>query len=172
MTTSSSNTIYTGPVLKFSVDQSNSVLELVKSGGIQIDVWGQTLQYAFAAQQSTLTLYFTPVPGTPIVSASYVDAQGNTVVCTQQNGSAMLTLQQPPSPGTSFDIQVAQDSATAAALRSAPAPTARMASSSLVSSATGPTSPKGPGARLQTRLVLTTVEPPPDPDARPTLPRA
>lgn len=186
MTTSNSTTIYTGPTLKFYVDESNTVLKLVKGDGTQINVWGQTLKYAFAPQQSTLTLYFTPVSGTEPVSASYVDGQGTTVQCSQQGGSAMLVLQQPASIGFDFDIELEQDSTSSAAARLAPvsagpAATARMAarpgptatpsaqSGSLVAGARSPSpKPTGPGARLQTRLVLSTVEPPPDPDARRT----
>jgi hypothetical protein len=184
MTTSLSTTIYTGTALKFQVDQSHTTLKLIQNDGSQINVWGQTLKYAFAPQQSMVTLHLTPAPGTAIVSASYVDGQGNTVACTQQSGSALLTLQRPPSTGFVFDIQVEQDSSSVAAVGSGPSASARMASAStpiesrpaskqpgsVVSSAMGPLpKPTGPGARLQTRLVLTTVDPPPDPDARPTI---
>jgi hypothetical protein len=189
MTTSSSSTIYMGTALKFQVDQSHTTLELVQNDGSQINVWGQTLKYAFAPQQTMVTLYLTPAPGTEVVFASCIDGQGNTVPCTQQSGSAVLTLQRPPSTGFIFDIDVQQDSASVAAVGSAPAATARMASAStptetrpgpaltvsrqagsVASGATGALQdPTGPGARLQTRLVLTTVEPPPDPDARPTI---
>jgi hypothetical protein len=193
MTTSSITTILMGPTLKFNVDQSNSILKLVKADGSQVNVWGQTLQYAFAPGQATVTVSCTPVVGTDAVTTSYVDGQGTTVTCTQQNGSAMLTLPCPPNPGVSFNIDVDQGSTSLAAVRSAqvsptPVATARMVSASTlpvepradhvlsvsrqvglaVAGATNPSpKPTGPGARLQTRLVLSTVNPPPDPDARP-----
>jgi hypothetical protein len=183
MTTSSNTTILMGTALKFQVDQSHTTLKLVQTDGTQINVWGQTLKYAFAPQQTMVTLYLTPAPGTEVVFASCVDGQGSTVSCTQQSGSAVLTLQRPPSTGFVFDIDVEQDSTSVAA--AGPSVTsARIASAStpvesrpvskqagsLVSSAVGPLqNPTGPGARLQTRLVLSTVDPPPDPDARPTI---
>jgi hypothetical protein len=189
----SSTTIFMGTTLKLDVDESSSTLELVELDGSHVDLWGQTLQYAFASQQTMVTLYFTPVDGSDAITASYVNGQGTTVWSTQQSGSAVLTIQRPPNSGVSFEIQLDQGAASFAAPMSASAisapAAARMASapvasveqrpsptlassklSGLVSS--GSTSPatklSGPGARLQTRLVLTTVEPPPDPDARPT----
>ena len=187
---SSSSTITMGTTLAFRIDESKSILELVKPDGTVVALWGKTLQYAFATQQSMVTLTFTPLPGSDPVSASYVNGQGTTVSSTQQSGSAMLTILRPPSTGVSFDIRLDQGtsslasaaSASSASAISAPATSARTASTTMASTGTpsidlrpgatsssiaaGSTTP-GPSARLQTRLVLTTVEPPPDPDARP-----
>jgi hypothetical protein len=218
----SSTTIFMGTTLKLNVDQSSSTLEVVKLDGSHVDVWGKTLQYAFASQQTTVTLYFTPINGSDPVTASYVNG-GTTVSSTQQSGSAVLTIQRPPSSGVSFEIQLSQGALSFVSAIAAPAASARMASADAASasapsarmasapaapvpappapaasipmassiqrpspavassklaglSPSGSTSPVkpifDPSARLQTKLVLTTVEPPPDPDARPKTPTA
>lgn len=199
---STTTTIFMGTPLKFQVDQGTTTLQLVLGNGSLVNVWGQTLQYAFEAQQSSVTLYFTPVAGSAPVSASYVNGQGTTVQSTQVNGNAVLTIQRPPSVGVGFDIQLEQESTSAVGGRpaSAVAPSAASASAvprsaaRVVSASASPGAlhldpkavsrpaagisiarppgssnpqPTGPGARLQTRLVLSTVNPPPDPDARP-----
>lgn len=197
-TINTTTTIFMGTPLKFEVDQSTTTLELVLSNGSHVKVWGQTLQYAFEAQQSSVTLYFTPVGGAAPVSVSYVNGQGTTVQSTQVNGSAVLTIPRPPSVGVGFDLQLEQESSSALAVRPAsavasasaiPTSAARAVSAAVSASAMhlDPTTarrpaggiaisrspgssnpqPMGPGARLQTRLVLSTVNPPPDPDARP-----
>jgi hypothetical protein len=192
----SSTTIFMGTTLKLDVDQSSSTLELVELDGSHIDLWGKTLQYAFAPQQTMVTLYFTPVDGSDAITASYVNGQGTTVHSTQQSGSAVLTIQRPPNSGVSFEIELDQGTASFASAMSAPAASVPAASAPLAARVVAPTpsidlrpsptlatskpsglvsssstspapKPSGPGARLQTRLVLTTVEPPPDPDARP-----
>jgi hypothetical protein len=174
MSTSSTTTIYMGTTLKLQLDEGSSFLAIVKADGSLVNIWGQTLQFAFAPQQTTVTLLVTPVGGTSAVTASYVNLQGSTVQSTEQSGSAMLTIQRPPSTGVSFTIQLEQDSALSSFRLQAPAASARVASSSklagLVSTDSSNPQPTGPSARLQTRLVFSTVEPPPDPDGRPTLP--
>ena len=116
------------------------------------------------------------------VTASYVNGQGTTVVSTPQSGSAVLTVQRPPSTGVSFNIYVDQESLSLASAIAAPPPAAppptgtassQVRASALTSSkAAGLLASSGgttttPSARLQTKLVLTTVDPPPDPDVRP-----
>lgn len=180
---SNTTTIYTGSGLKFRVDQSSSTLQLIAVDGSYVDVWGKSLQYAFGLQQLSVTLTFTPINGSSPVTASYVNSQGTTVVSTPQSGSAVLTVQRPANTGVSFNIDLEQDTQSyAAAVASPPAappPTSTTSSTlrtgalagSRVAATDGTSSAAGtmitPSARLQTKLVLTTVEPPPDPDVRP-----
>jgi hypothetical protein len=205
----STTPIVMGTTLELDVDAGRSILALVKTDGSTVNVWGKTLQFAFAPLQTAVTLFFTPVSGTDPVTASYIDGLGTTVQSTDQSGSATIAIQRPPSTGVTFDIKLEQGSASVgsgptsfvgtpspgAASARAPSPAPAAAASNRMASAASPSpdvrpgptlsssraaglvstdstnpQPTGPGARLQTRLVFSTVEPPPDPDGRPTLP--
>ena len=145
MATSSTTSIYMGSTLKLCFDESSSTLDLLCDDGTVVDMWGQTLSFAFDAQQVSVQLLFSPVDTSYTVAAACQDAAGNTTPSQPRGNDTSLTISGPPSVGESFDILLANSTSTQSAVAG------------------------GSSARLQIRLVFTTAEPPPDPDARPIL---
>ncbi|MCX4245139.1 hypothetical protein [Paraliomyxa miuraensis] len=142
---SPASSIFMGSSLTFRFDESSSTLDLIRNDGSVIGMWGQTLLFAFAPQQTSVALIFQPVGSSYGIDAQYQDAEGNTTPSQVQGRNAVITISGPPSIGTSFEIMLGNSNSTQSAIA------------------------MGPSARLQIRLVFTTAEPPPDPDAGPII---
>lgn len=148
MQSSSSSTpsVYMGASLRFRFDERNATLDIILPDGNTVSVYDQTVEFAFDSQQSSVQLIFSPVDSSYLVEAACIDPSGHTTTAQYQGSDAVITIGGPPSIGDSFQIMLANgDTTTSARAQS------------------------GPGARLQTRLVFTTVEPPDDPDAGPII---
>ncbi len=132
-----------GDVLHFDFDSRVSRLDLIQADGTKVEAWEKTLLFAFAVGQSMVRLVFRPVDSSYSIEGSCTSPDGTEVPAAAVGNEALITILQPSALGSSFDIRLSHGDSQSALL-----------DPSVVKI-------------LRPRLVLTTVDPVPDPDALP-----